>query len=175
MGNNISINYKKKTSLSDFLVIIFLQGSAQMGNRNIVFAELSNKGAFYSLNYEHIFHCEQNRSWSYRVGGFIGNDGVAIPLGLNLFTGQYNDHAEFSLLVTPYVDYFHSILNKTDTSDKYLYLSPTAGYRYQKPGGKFYFKASAGPSLFMDPPSVHFWHIRFKLYATAFIGCGFCF
>jgi hypothetical protein len=98
-----------------------------------------------------------------------------LPLGINLFTGQYQHHAEFCLLLTPYLDYYHSILTKKDSSDKYLYISSTIGYRYQKPEKPLYFKVSAGPLLFLDPPSVHFWNMQPKLYAAAYLALGISF
>jgi hypothetical protein len=143
--------------------------------KQTIYIEAASKGAFYSINYDRLFHKREKSSLSYRVGAFIEKDGIAFPMGLSLFTGKQQHHADFSLVLTPYIDHYHSFLAKEDLSDKYLYIASTAGYRYQKVQGGLFFKIAIGPLLFLDPPSDHFWNMDPKLYGVCYGGAGITF
>ena len=142
------------------------QNAARL-KKNIVHIEAATKGPFYTINYERIFSFREKVLWSYRVGGFVGNNGIAVPIGINAIIGKQKHHAEISFVAIPYIDHYRSLWNGKNSADKQLYLSPTAGYRYQKAGGRLYFKISAGPVLFLDPPSDDFWEMQPEFY---FIG-----
>jgi hypothetical protein len=166
---------KKVFFLSFFLFLHVMQLASQTTKRtgkNAVYVEFATKGAFYSVNFDHIFHNGKKAMWSYRAGGFIGKDGIALPLGINLFTGKKEHHAEFTLVLTPYIDHYHYLFKKGNYSDKYLYIVSTAGYRYQKQGSLLFFKISAGPLLFLDPPSDYFWRMDPKLYLAGYSSIG---
>ena len=143
--------------------------------KQTVYIEVASKGACYTINYDRVFHKGEKSSLSYKVGAFIGKDGIAFPIGFNLFTGKQQHHADFSLVLTPYIDHYHSFLAKEDLSDKYLYIASTVGYRYQKTKGGVFFKIAAGPLLFLDPPSDHFWNMDPKLYGVCYAGAGITF
>jgi len=158
-----------------FFGINLIAQEADELNKNIVYIEGATKGTFYSLNYEHIFRVREKLAWSYRVGGFVGKDGIALPLGINAITGKHEHHAEISFVATPYIDHYHSLWNGKNSADKYLYLSPALGYRYQKPAGKLYCKISAGPLLFLDPPSDDFWKMNPKWFVAGYLSAGISF
>ena len=153
---------------------LFAQNSIEL-NRNIVYVEGATKGAVYSINYERIFKFKEKLAWSYRIGGFVGKDAIALPLGINAITGKNIHHAEVSLVVIPYIDHYHSLWNGKNSADKYLYITTTLGYRYQKPGGMLYFKVAGGPVLFLDPPSDDFLKMEPKFYAFGSGSLGFSF
>lgn len=144
-------------------------------SRNTIYLDLASKGAFYSVNYDRIFHQGDKITYSFRLGFSILKDAVALPIGINLFTGKENSHAEFSLSIMPYIDQYKSFLSKNDLSDKYLYIIPGIGYRYQKRIGVFFFKAVLSPMIILDPPSGDFWNMDPKVYATGNIGIGLSF
>lgn len=167
-----------------FFVAVFLSISApalcQQTNttavsRSTVYAGFDSKDMYYSVNYDHIFHTNGKLSYSYRIGVSVLKDAFAVPLGIHLFTGAGSHHAEFSLTLIPYVDHAAGFAGSNDQSDKYLYVEPGIGYRYQQPGGGFFLRAVVTPILFLDPPSDDFWNMDPKLYAGGNIGIGYTF
>ncbi|NJO92788.1 MAG: hypothetical protein HC831_30345 [Chloroflexia bacterium] len=143
--------------------------------RNTFYAGFTNEGAIYSINYDRIFSQNNKLAWSYRIGLSILENAIAMPIGINLFTGKGNSHAEFSFTVIPYVDKYRSFLSSDDLSDKYIYLIPGIGYRFQKPKGGIFFKALVSPTVFLDPPSSNFWKMDPKLKFLAHVGIGYSF
>jgi hypothetical protein len=144
-------------------------------SKNTIYADFASKGVIYSINYDRIFLQRQKLAWSYRVGFSILEDAVAFPVSINAFTGKNASHAEFSLTLMPYIDHYKSFLGQNDQSDKYLYIMPSVGYRFQKPKGKFFFKAAILPSVFLDPPSSDFWDMDPRFYLIGNIGLGISF
>lgn len=144
-------------------------------SRNTFYIDLSTRGAYYSVNYDRIFSVGKKLSYSYRIGFSVLENAIALPLGINLFTGKGNAHAEFSLTLMPYMDEYKSFLSSNDLSDKYLYIIPAAGYRYQKRGGGLFFKVALSPMIVLDPPSSNFWKMDPKVYAAGNIGVGWSF
>jgi len=143
--------------------------------KNTIYTDFLNKGTYYSINFDRIFHQSKKNNLSYRLGFSILDNAISFPIGINLFTGKKDSHIEFSLTVTPYVDHYKNILRDIDSSDKYIYIVPGIGYRYQKPNGRFFFKLAFSPMLFLDPPSDNFWKMDPKLYFAANMGIGFSF
>lgn len=143
--------------------------------KNSIYADFASKGAFYSINYDRIFYQGNKLTFSYRLGFSVLEDAIAIPVGVNLYTGKGNSHLEYSLTLIPYVDHYKSFLSSNDLSDKYLYVVPGIGYRYQRPQGGFFFKVVLSPTVFLDPPSSNFWKMDPKFYITANIGLGYSF
>ena len=143
--------------------------------KNTFYIELASRGSFYSVNYDHIFHEGNKLSTSFRIGFSIERDAISFPLGLNLITGKENHHAEFGLTLIPFIDHYKTFLSGDNLSDKKIYVIPFIGYRFQKPSGGIFFKASVSPLIFLDPPSDDFWNMDPKVYAYGNIGIGFCF
>jgi hypothetical protein len=144
--------------------------------RNTVYADFASKGATYSLNYERILSQGGNRfSTSCRIGFTVLKNAIAMPLGIIFFTGHKASHAEFSFTAVPYIETYKDLFSGNNLSDKKMYLLPGAGYRYQKQEGGFFFKVIAGPIIYLDPPSDHFWKMDSKIYPGISAGTGFSF
>ncbi len=151
------------------------QKNVDFSARNTFYANFTNKGAYYSVNYDRIFSQGQKLTWSYRIGFSILENAIALPLGINAFTGKEKSHLEFSLSIIPYIDKYKSLTSSNDLSDKYIYLVPGVGYRFQKPNDGLFFKALISPTIILDPPSSNFWKMEPKLHFTASLGLGYSF
>ncbi len=149
--------------------------TAQNITRNTIYADFASKGAYYSLNYDRIFSQGEKFTKSYRIGFSVLKNAIAMPLGINFFTGHNSSHAEFSLTVVPYVENYNDLFSGNNLSDKKLYIIPGAGYRYQKTEGGFFFKVAFAPVIYLDPPSDNFWKMDGKVYPGITAGAGFSF
>lgn len=154
--------------------------SAQAGKnnftaRNTLYADFTNRGAVYAINYDRIFKEGKQLTASYRAGFSATGKTIALPLGISFFTGQHASHTEFSLTLVPYIEDYKSFLSSNDLSDKKMLIIPGLGYRYQQPAGGFFFKAIASPAIYLDPPSDNFWKMDGKLYPVLTIGAGYSF
>ena len=144
-------------------------------SRNTLYADFASKDVYYSINLDHIFFRGNKLSYSYRAGVSILKDAYSFPVGIQCFTGANSSHAEFSLTLIPYVDHSAKSMNRLDNTDKFLYVEPGVGYRYQAPGGGLFFKAIFTPIILLDPPSNDFWNMDPKLFAGGNIGIGYTF
>ena len=81
-------------------------------DRNTFYLDLASEGAYYSLNYDRIFHQGDKLNFSYRIGFSIFNEVVALPFGINLFTGKETHHIEFSITIMPYVEEYKSFFSQ---------------------------------------------------------------
>ena len=144
-------------------------------SRNTLYADFASKDVYYSINLDHIFYRGNKLSYSYRAGVSILKDAYSFPIGIQCFTGANSSHAEFSLTLIPYVDHSTKSMNRFDNTDKFLYVEPGVGYRYQAPGGGLFFKAIFTPIILLDPPSNDFWNMDTKLFAGGNIGIGYTF
>jgi hypothetical protein len=143
--------------------------------RNTLYADFATRGAYYSVNYDRIFKEGQRFTKSYRAGFSVTAKTIALPLGINFFTGHHVSHMEYSLTLVPYIDKYKSFLSANDLSDKKMLIIPGIGYRYQQPEGGFFFKAVAAPAIHLDPPSDNFWKMDGKLYPVLTVGAGYSF
>lgn len=165
------------------LFIILFTGSVEFvfsqdktSAKNVVYVEGATRGPVYSINYDRIFRQGEKLAYSFRAGFSIYDNTVSFPVGVNFITGLHEHHAEFSLSVIPHIDYdVHLIGGNNTESDKYIFVNPAIGYRYQKQEGGIFLKAAIGPSIFLDPPSNDFWNMDPKLYAFGSIGVGISF
>ncbi len=144
-------------------------------SRNTIYTELASKGAYYSINYDRIFHQKNKLIYSFKIGFSIFNNIVALPLGFSLFVGKQKHHLEYSLIVMPYIENYRSFLSSNDLSDKFLYIIPGFGYRFQKKEGGFFFKTAFSPMLILDPHSNDFWKMDSEVKLMLSIGAGFNF
>lgn len=171
------INILKKFGFLFGMIVYVLPVNAQnnFSARNTIYMDGTSKGAYYSVNYDRVISEGEKFSKSYRAGFTILNHVIAFALGIQFFTGQQQDHFEFGLTIVPYVEKYDKLFSSGNLSDKKIYLIPGAGYRYQKPGGGFFFKVIAGPIIYLDPPSDNFWKMDGKVYAGGSIGAGISF
>jgi hypothetical protein len=152
--------------LSSFIILLAFLLSAtadaqQLKNisRNTLYADFAIKGATYSVNYDRVF----------------SNNAIAVPLGLQFFSGKNTHHVEYSLTIVPYIEKYQDISTGNNESDKKIYILPGAGYRYQPPTGGLFAKIVIGPLIYLDPASDNFWHMEGKVYPGITAGAGFSF
>jgi hypothetical protein len=163
------------------VITFFIAGNtlAQSGKifaaKNTSYAEAATQGPAYSINYDRIFSEGNVFAKSYRIGFSIYKNVFALPIGINFITGKSQHHAELSFTAVPYIEKVSKLFSPGNLSDKKMYIISGAGYRYQKPSGGFYFKASAGPVLYLDPPSDNFWNMDPKVFAGVSVGAGYSF
>jgi hypothetical protein len=143
--------------------------------KNIVFLEAGGKGPVYSINYERIFRQGRKLSYSYRIGFSILPEDISVPLAISAFTSPGRHHLEMSLGLTPDVHKYRTFLSGDNISDKYLYITPGIGYRYQKPGGRLMVSAGIAPLVFIDPPSDKNIPVESEFRPSAHLALGFCF
>ena len=171
--------YKKGLLLFAFLFITIVKNDllSQSMTKNAFYVEGATKGPVYTINYDRIFRQGEKLAYSFRAGFSIYDNTVSFPVGFNFITGLNEHHAEFSISIIPFIDYkaHPAGSNNGDQSDKYIYVNPAIGYRYQKTETGIFLKAAAGPSIFLDPPSNDFWNMDPKLYAFASFAVGISF
>jgi hypothetical protein len=175
----------QKSSATSLIIFLFLIGFSSIGicqknavaaiSRNTLYADFASKDVYYSINFDHTFHRGNKLSYSYRAGVSILKDAYSFPIGIQCFTGLKSSHAEFSLTLIPYVDHSAKSRNRYDNTDKFLYVEPGVGYRYQAPEGGLFFKAIFTPIILLDPPSNDFWNMDPKLFAGGNIAIGYTF
>ncbi len=170
-----------KALLKSFILITFLHTASayaqppQAINRNTLYADFAVKGATYSANYDRIFSYGKKLAKSYRVGLSFLNNAIALPLGVQFFSGQGSHHVEYSLTVVPYIEKYKELFTGNNLSDKKIFIMPGAGYRYQPPKGSFFAKVVLGPIIYLDPASDNFWRMDAKVYAGITAGAGISF
>ncbi|QHT69276.1 hypothetical protein GXP67_22875 [Rhodocytophaga rosea] len=163
--------------------IIFLSGTsgicadstATAFRKNIIFLEAGGKGPVYSLNYERIFRQGKKLSYSYRLGFSILREDFSVPVAFTAFTSPGSHHLELSLGLTPEVHKYRTFLSGDNLSDKYLYITPGIGYRYQKREGRLMVSAGVSPLIFFDPPSDDVFNVKPEFKPSAQLALGFCF
>jgi hypothetical protein len=129
------------------------KSSFKFDNKNSVQLDLGGHGMFYSLNYERIIFNGERFKTAAQVGcsfyppswGYIE---LWMPVGINeIFTLKNNHHIELGVGVVP----TRSPSPEMEMYDSYSpwssFLSARLGYRYQKPDGKFLFRAGFTPLL----------------------------
>ncbi|HZI53868.1 MAG TPA: hypothetical protein VFD56_09205 [Chitinophagaceae bacterium] len=149
----------------------------QRNAKNAIYLEAASEGPIYSLNYDRIIRQGEKLAYSLRAGFSIEKDALSFPVGFNFITGKYAHHGEFGLTIIPYFQYHddYPTRNYTGNSDKYIFVNPAAGYRFQKPGRSIFLKAAIGPSVFLDPPAGDFWNMDPKLYFFGSVSAGISF
>ncbi|MEJ7829324.1 MAG: hypothetical protein WKF91_14035 [Segetibacter sp.] len=168
-------------SLSLFVtcfVLIKVVNSQNVENnlyRNVFYLEGATKASYYSLNYDHIFRAGQKLKISYSVGFSLLKESISFPMGLHFIRGNKEHHPELSLYVNPYIKYYKNVFDNTSTSDKYLFITPTMGYRFQSSRSRFFLKVQAGPLLSLDPASDNFWRMEPKTYPYGSAAFGLAF
>lgn len=143
--------------------------------RNSIYGEGATKGATYSVNYDRVFSNSGKFNKSYRVGFCILKDAIALPLGLQYFSGQGPHFLEYSLTLVPYIGAYQDLFSGNNISDKKLFILPGLGYRYQPLQGGLFAKIVAGPVIYLDPASDDFWRMEGKVYPGITAGLGFSF
>ncbi|GAB3831565.1 hypothetical protein [Hymenobacter jeollabukensis] len=142
-------------------------GAPAAGRRNALYLEGGGRSPYYAVGYEWAVWRRPRATYLLSAGLGLTGDELSGPLGLGLLTGSGAHHTEFGLGLTPAVRHYR----RADT-DKVLYLTPLAGYRYQPPQGRWYAGAGLTPVLFIDPPSYDPWDFSTRWYASGRVLLG---
>lgn len=128
-----------------------------------------------SINYDHVFSHGAVFTKSYRIGLSVYNNYLALPLGVQFFTGKEAHHFEMSLTFQPYVEKYDQLFAGNNLSDKKMNIMTGVGYRYQKSTAGFFGKIIIGPMLLLDPASDNFWRMEPSIKGGISIGAGYSF
>lgn len=125
---------------------------AQTSSRNAAYIELLGSGGLYSLNVERRVRDVHIRvgfaSWSFDDSFGAGEtDMVTVPFTLSHVRGRDNHHLESGGGFTLGHRTFTSAFGEPTTSSGFVTLTGLVGYRYQKPGPGFIFRALFTPLL----------------------------
>lgn len=151
----------------------FLLGQKYEGlAKNTVYAGYAHIGTYCFISYDRVFSQGSIFNKSFNAGVSLSKNDIAFPVGINFFTGKHQHHAEFSLTLVPYIERFNYLFKPGNLSDKKFFILPTAGYRYQKPGGGFFGKIQAGPFFYVDPASDSNTKTDSRIYTGVIIGIG---
>ncbi len=167
--------------LTTFVLFLASQANAQRiaenTGRNAFYADVSSQGPIYSINYDRIFRQGEKLDYSFNAGFSVAKNAISFPVGVHFMTTNSDHHAEFGVSFIPYIEQKPALEGATGKGDKdkYLYIHPGVGYRYQKSTSGIFVKALAGPSVFLDPPSDDFWKMEPKLRAFGSIAVGISF
>ena len=147
---------KRTVAITIFFMSVFSVFSQEKNSnddleRNTIYAEAFGQGFCYSINYDRLFNTEKRFMNSFTAGfvyapeslGFGDGTYCGIPISYNWLLGKKSHHLELgigltSLVVNP---------NSNMVSDFYTYLTPKIGYRFQRPNGGLFFRATATPMI----------------------------
>lgn len=124
--------------------------ASQTATPNAVYVELLGSGGLFSLNYERRVSSARVRigvgSWTASDLFGAGEEAfVVLPLTLSHVSGRGNHHLESGAGVTVGNSKFTSSFDGTTTRSGFVTLTGLVGYRYQKPGSGFIFRALFTP------------------------------
>lgn len=115
--------------------------------KNTIYAEAFGQGFCGSVNYDRII--KTNNSWSHSVSagftfvpksiGFGDGTYVGIPISYNWLLGRKSHHLDLGLGITC----FAVNPNSDEISHFYTTFSPKISYRFQRPQGGLFLKATA--------------------------------
>ncbi|MDD2982586.1 MAG: hypothetical protein PHQ74_04280 [Crocinitomicaceae bacterium] len=116
--------------------------------KNTIYAEAFGQGFAWSLNYDRIFNTDKTFMNSVTAGFVFVPDVVefgdgtylGIPVSYNWILGKKSHHLELGVGLTAM--YVNSYASYNDQF-LYLYASPKISYRFQRPQGGLFFRASA--------------------------------
>ena len=145
----------KKILLSALIALAATAGSGAAQDRalpaapNAVYLELGGNGLLYSLNYDRLL--------TPRVAARVGFMGlgaatdsvsggvIAAPLMVSYLFGEGNSHFETGLGVMLAAGAIDEVGELEDEGFSGAIGTATVGYRYQRPGGGFVFRAGVTP------------------------------
>ena len=121
-------------------------------DKNSVQLDLGGHGLFYSINYERILHNGERFNTAAQIGFSYYPPGTGvrdlwIPLGINEIFSFGNHHIEAGL---GFIAIREAARDPDNNPDYWFWsnmFSGRIGYRYQKPDGRFLFRAGFTPVL----------------------------
>lgn len=131
--------------------------------KHAVYLEVGGSSGRYAINYSKIFHQKGKLKLNASVGFSIWRNELnnfntiwlpVIPLEVTAFYGKSNHHLELGFGFTSFLDRTLNFDSETlEFQDKVVFgaiIPVRIGYRYQKPGGGFFFRVGYTP--FFDVP-----------------------
>jgi hypothetical protein len=127
-------------------------------SKNTIYAELLGNNLYYSLNFDRILWQKEHMFFSARIGAsFVpakrNHYSIGIPLEGNFLFGKTKHYLELGL-GTQYMfasDYYFltdqqgEVLEVVEQDIQSVRVGARIGYRYQNPGGGFFFRAGLTP------------------------------
>jgi len=135
-------------SISSLAFSTLAQQETIVREKSTIYAEAFGQGLCWSLNYDRLFRTEKRLMNSWTAGliivpkSFDFGDGAyfGVPVSYNWILGKKSHHFEFGVgltLLASSWDYWQ------DRKNFYAYLNPKIGYRFQRPQGGLFFRATA--------------------------------
>ena len=151
------------------------EGDTNLLARNTIYIDFASEGPIYFVNFGRLLIQSKKAYYTYRLGFSFLENKIAFPLGINIITGRQNSHLEFNLTIIPCVKRYKIILDSAYLFDKYFYVVPGFGYRYQNLKGGIFIKAIISPMIYFDPRASNFWKMDPKLKFIGSLGLGYSF
>lgn len=121
--------------------------------KGTVFIELLGNGSWYSLNYDRVFYNRKRNALTWRAGlAYLPSSNYFIKSGSMVFLGESNYlRGKAPHFFESGIGFSHWWVFDRD-NDRYIrnYLFTRIGYRFQKPGGGFFFRAGATPGIYLE-------------------------
>lgn len=136
--------------------VVFAQRKESLGSlkgKGAVFIELLGNGSWYSLNYDRVFYHRKRNALTWRAGlAYWPYSNGMIKTGTTVYVGEFNYlRGKAPHFLESGIGLTHWWIFGLD-NDKYIrnYLLARIGYRYQKPGGGFFFRVGATPGIYLE-------------------------
>lgn len=128
-------------------------------HKNSIQLELFGHGLFYSLNYERILINGENYKTTAQAGFAWYPPATDVrefwlPFSINELISFNQHHIEFGLGTAFTNEEMQGLTGET-TRDWSTFLTGRAGYRYQKPDGRFIFRIGFTPLYELDGKELH--------------------
>jgi hypothetical protein len=158
---------KKLTTILFFSVLTLTANSQEyldfplsFENKNSIQMELFGHGLFYSLNYERIIFNGESLKTSGQVGlayypPKTDVRDVWIPVIINELFSYEKHHLEFGVGYVFINEGIRTLENKVISREWNGIITGRVGYRYQKPTGRFIFRAGFTPLYEHDGNDFH--------------------
>jgi len=92
----------------------------KISSRNTIYADFLSRDVYYSINYDRMFSQGKKIYKSYRVGFSAFSNIIALPVGINFFSGHANNHFEFGVTFVPYVEDYQKLFSPVTCLTKNL-------------------------------------------------------
>ncbi len=122
-------------------------------DRNSVQLELLGPAGIYSLNYERVLWNRSSWKTTTQIGfSILGTrdwSGINFPIAITQLKSFTNHHVEIGIGTIANV-VFHKTNIYGYQWERYMYFNGRLGYRFQKPEGKFLFRAGYTPLFYPE-------------------------
>lgn len=125
------------------LNVALAQTSDHFKRKNAVYLELLGAGGLYSLNLDRILIANKINKYGIRAGFAAYGDNLTVrkgSAGMYMLTGAGNHHAEIG--VNAAIGNRRNPVEMESVRENKFHLVPSVGYRYQKPEGGLFLRAT---------------------------------